>query len=129
MYTVHITYAFCDTASKLKNLWSIQFNKDAFRIWPDSLKKADYQKCHNNVLKLTNLPKDTKAYDLFHILKRIGAMMYYIPKKGNTDSYQDGRVAYIAFKSSADREKSFYLSETTIQTSMHLKCYSLMAKL
>src|SRR5437763_12914586 len=92
---------FSNTAPKLENLWSIQFNKDAFRIWPDSLKKADYQKRHNNVLKLTNLPKGTKAYDLFHILKRIGAMTCYIPKKGNTDSYQDGRVAYIAFKSSA----------------------------
>ena len=34
-------------------------------------------------------------------------MKCYIPKKGNTDSYQDGRVAYIAFKSSADREKVF----------------------
>ena len=64
-YTVHITYASRDTAPKLENLWLIQFNKDAFRIWPDSLKKADYQKRHNNVLKLTNLPKGTKAYDLF----------------------------------------------------------------
>src|ERR1044071_7226792 len=37
-YTVHITYTSRDVAPKLVNLWSIQFNKDAFRIWPDTLK-------------------------------------------------------------------------------------------
>jgi len=106
-YTVHITYANRDAAPKLENLWSIQYNKDAFRIWPDTINKQTYQKRHNNVLKLTNLPKGTKAHALLHILKEIGAMTCYIPKKGNSESYQYDRIAYIAFKTNADREKVF----------------------
>lgn len=107
-YTVHITFSSYDEVfPKLGQNWSIRFNKDSFRIWPENLNKQEYQKRHNNVLKLTNLPKGTRAFDLREILEQVGAMTCYIPKKGNTDAYQQDRVAYIAFRTNNDKERVF----------------------
>ena len=107
-YTVRITYnSYEVTFPKLGSLWSIRFNKDSFRIWPENLDKKAYQQRHNNVLKLTNLPKGTRAYDLTEILSSVNAMTCYIPKKGNTDAYQQDRIAYVAFRSNEDKQKVF----------------------
>jgi hypothetical protein len=97
-YNVQVIYK--DKAVKMHfESWSLQFQKNCFRVSHQDLTNDDILLRQKFSLKLTNLPVNTWPVDLDAILTKAEAATCFIPKKPSSETYSRARFAVVHFKS------------------------------
>jgi hypothetical protein len=94
-------------ARRLAEFWSLRFGKDSLRILPGEEERSALQERSKWVVKVTNLPMGTKAFNIQEIQEFYGAKTLYIPR---TLTNNPQRFAYMAFDQEEKYDKALNTS-------------------